>query len=455
MEKMGLKHRRNIMLNLTILFLFSLSLYGCGFKDVEKSEENVNSELVDTSVIGPNLLEDYESLEIRDIDNVRGNLQLPLEGSNGSKITWVSEKPTIISDKEIVNDSYDNTPIGVVHRQDTDVDVVLTANLTLDDESIQKKFIATVKAKYVLDTLTDYIFTYFTGDGKGQESIHFAASKDGFSYKELNYNKPIIESVLGTRGLRDPFILRSKEGDKFYMIATDLCIANDGDWWKAQSSGSTSIMIWESYDLVNWSEQRMVKVNSDMAGCTWAPEAYYDDITGEYLVFFASRVKSDNYSKQRVYYTKTRDFYTFTEPKIWIDYEFSTIDTTVVKDNDMYYRFTKYEEKSTIILEKADSLLGTWTRINSTSLEDQEGVEGPYCFLLNEEDVYEGKKWALLLDKYGSTGYYLMVTDNLDKALFEKKKGYKLPSVKPRHGTVMAITSDEYTRLMKVYTIQK
>src|SRR5690606_32969274 len=108
----------------------------------------------------------------------------------------------------------------------------------------------------------------------------------------------------------------SKEGDKFYMIATDLRIATDGDWWKAQSNGSKSIMIWESYDLVHWSKQREVPINSKTAGCTWAPEAFYDDITGEYIVFWASRVLSDNYSKQRVYYAKTRDFYTFTKAKV-------------------------------------------------------------------------------------------------------------------------------------------
>mgnify|MGYP002508627035 CR=1 FL=1 len=93
----------------------------------------------------------------------------------------------------------------------------------------------------------------------------------------------------------------SGSGDRFFLIATDLCIAADGDWWKAQTEGSRSIMIWESEDLVHWSEQRMVEVNKKTAGCTWAPEAYYDEVTGEYLVFWASRVSSDGYARQRVY----------------------------------------------------------------------------------------------------------------------------------------------------------
>lgn len=61
----------------------------------------------------------------------------------------------------------------------------------------------------------------------------------------------------------------------------------------------------------------MVEVSASIgAGCTWAPEAAYDYKTGEYVVFWASKVSGDNYAKQRLYYSKTRDFYTFTEPQV-------------------------------------------------------------------------------------------------------------------------------------------
>ena len=71
-------------------------------------------------------------------------------------------------------------------------------------------------------------------------------------------------------------------------------------------------MIWESTDLVNWSEQRMVEVSAKIeAGCTWAPEATYDPQTGEYVVYWASRTPNKD-TKQRLYYAKTRDFYSFT-----------------------------------------------------------------------------------------------------------------------------------------------
>ena len=45
----------------------------------------------------------------------------------------------------------------------------------------------------------------------------------------------------------------------------------------------------------------------------------------------------------RMLYATTRDFVTFSEAKIWQDRGESRIDSTVIKENDTYYRFTKDE----------------------------------------------------------------------------------------------------------------
>ena len=78
-----------------------------------------------------------------------------------------------------------------------------------------------------------YLFTYFTGEGTADgEQIYYALSKgnDPLHWRELNGGKPVLTSTLGEKGLRDPFIIRSPEGDKFYQIATDLRIYGNGDW---------------------------------------------------------------------------------------------------------------------------------------------------------------------------------------------------------------------------------
>ena len=49
------------------------------------------------------------------------------------------------------------------------------------------------------------------------------------NWDDLNNNHPILTSTLGEKGVRDPFIIRSPEGDKFYLIATDLKITVETD----------------------------------------------------------------------------------------------------------------------------------------------------------------------------------------------------------------------------------
>lgn len=198
-----------------------------------------------------------------------------------------------------------------------------------------------------------------------------------------------------------------------------------------------------------------------MAGCTWAPEATYDEKTGEYVIYWASRTPSVD-TKQRLYYVKTRDFYTFTEPKLYIEKDQSSIDTTMIEHNGTYYRFTKNEGDSTnslgaktktIFLEKSDSVLGNFTQIASDSLNSNQYVEGPTIFKLNQDDTDGIDKWCLLVDDFGGGGYYPLVTTDLESGVFTKPESgtYKMPS-RARHGTPIRVTSEEYQKIMAAYS---
>lgn len=398
---------------------------------------------------------------------VYGNITLPMTVAKGSKttVTWATSHPEIVNVNEIPNTGVyteDPTPAGTVTRPDADTDVTMTATITYMGKTATKDFTFTVKAapsQLQESDYTDYFFPYFTGEGLSNgEQIYFAASHDGLNWRDLNNNQLAITSTLGEQGLRDPFILRSPEGDKFYMIATDLKIYGNNDWTAAQRAGSQSLMVWESTDLVNWSDQRMVEVSAGIeAGCTWAPEATYDEATGEYVVYWASKVAEDNYSKQRLYYSKTRDFYTFTEPKLFIEKSHSTIDTTILKENGNYYRYSKNEDNGAkyVFAEKTPSLLHTDpVAIDSPVLVSQKGVEGPSILKFNQDDVEDnGYQYCLLLDNFGSGGYYPMVSNDLEGD-FEKFTGsYQMPGggKTPRHGTPVRITAQEYAAVMNAY----
>ena len=160
-----------------------------------------------------------------------------------------------------------------------------------------------------------YLFATFKGEQTPMsEQIYFGLSKDGRNWTALNGGEPVLVSKVGEKGVRDPFLLRSHDGKTFYLIATDLSINLNGDWNRAQRKASKSIVIWESNDLVKWSKPRLVKVAAPDAGCTWAPEAVYDEENRDYLVFWASRNRSDDFAKQRIWAARTKDFHRFSEP---------------------------------------------------------------------------------------------------------------------------------------------
>lgn len=345
---------------------------------------------------------------------------------------------------------------------------------------------------------TDYLFVYFpyTNAGGKDERIYFGISEDGLNFTALNDQKFILESTQGTHGLRDPFVIRSHEGDKFYLLATDLNVAPitvDGETYPGRGfdvkTGSKSIMVWESTDLVNWSEQRECPVAPDNAGCTWAPEAYWDDETKQYVVFWASTISDNSFAKQNIYYATTTDFREFSEPEVWIEEEGAVIDTTVVKAADgYYYRYTKNEAGSTntygtptkhVYCERSTSLLSTkWELVYKDSLEcGNIKIEGPCIYKLNDDDKDNAKMLAaykdidlnenediycLIADRNGN---YIFpgISDNIASGQFnilgqseaetaeDGTKIYSMPKPTSSHGTIMPITSDEYNNLRLAY----
>ncbi|MGN1097301.1 MAG: glycoside hydrolase family 43 protein [Clostridia bacterium] len=294
-----------------------------------------------------------------------------------------------------------------------------------------------------------YLFVHFIDKRHNtpmSEQVYFSVSRDGYSWETLNGGEPILISNVGECGVRDPFIIRSAENDKFYIIGTDLNVHLRDDGWKmATINGSRNILVWESTDLVNWTDVRMCKVAPDDAGCTWAPEVIYDEENKDYMVFWASRSLKDGRRKCRMYYSKTTDFRSFTTPQLYIEKDSDVIDTTIVKCGDKYYRFSKDETVKVITVEEGDSLLGSFRKIEST-MDKIKGVEGPECYQLKDG------KWCLIVDRYAKNqGYCAYLSDDLSTGRFVRSRRDFNTDVKFRHGGVIPITGEEYDRLVAAY----
>ncbi|PJI95035.1 family 43 glycosylhydrolase [Luteimicrobium subarcticum] len=393
---------------------------------------------------------DAEHLTVTNLDDVRGNLTLPTDGHYGSAITWASPAADVVSATgEVTRPAYGEDA----------VDVALTATATLGDDHATRTYTAHVQPLPRTVPTTRYMYSYFTGDSLPGEKIYFAASQgnDALKWSELNDGEPVLTSTLGTKGLRDPFIMRSHDGDTFYLIATDLSIGSGTSWGDSVRTGSKNIEIWESTDLVHWSDQRQVKVSPDTAGNTWAPEAYWDDEIGSYVVFWASSLYDptdtahSGSTYHRMMYATTRDFVTFSPAKVWQDSGKSRIDTTVYKEGDTYYRFTKDEASAggctDIFQDESTDLLAPvadWT-VQDTCIATKAGLvraEGPSIFKANAGDV-NGGGYYLFVDEYGYRKYLPLHSDSLANPDWETPASWSLPS-SPRHGTVMNITEGEW-----------
>ena len=382
-------------------------------------------------------------------DDARGNLTLPTT-ADGLDISWTSSDPAVV------------TATGEVSRQSVDTTVTLTASAARGDATGTREITVVVRAAVQLAPFEGYTFAYFTGNTVQGENIYFAASNgnNALSWTELNGGQPTLTSTYGERGLRDPFIIRSPEGDTFYLIATDLSIGRGTSWGDSQTRGSKYIEVWESHDLVTWSDQRHVRVSPDTAGNTWAPEAYYDETLGQYVVFWASKIyaaddpnHTGNVPNSMMYAT-TRDFVTFSEPQVWQG-GISRIDSTVIKADGVYQRFTKDEGAGTtgcsdIIQESSPVLtapLSGWQAVTSCIGRNAGtgAVEGPSVFKANPGDV-NGEKYYLFVDEYGGRGYIPLATTDIASPDWKVPASYQLPR-SPRHGTVMPVTAAELAAL--------
>ncbi|PAD32903.1 glycoside hydrolase family 43 protein [Paenibacillus sp. 7523-1] len=302
-----------------------------------------------------------------------------------------------------------------------------------------------------------YLFVYFTGESNPDgEQIYFSLSRDGLHWEDLHKRQPVLRSVIGEKGVRDPYILRSKSGDRFYILATDLSIYHRGGWEQTEAmlTGSRSLIIWESSNLIDWSVAQKVDVAPQAAGCAWAPEAIYDDLVDAYLVFWASSMEaSDGKGRgMHIYCSTTKDFKSFSPAERYITRgaNESIIDTTIIQVGNKYYRASGDGQ---ITIESSEQLRGDWKKVStlqSLGLElTGKDVEGPVFFKFNDQ-----KRWVLLVDQYATSGGYLPIvtTDIGDTsgACWEKLKAedYSFDILKKRHGSVLPITQHEYDFLL-------
>jgi len=359
------------------------------------------------------------------LTNLRSNISLPVSGNEGSTIAWSSNTPAVLSNAGAI--------VTRPAKGNGNAQVTLTATVTKGTVVATKAFSVSVAED---EGFSAYLFAYFTGNNISQEAFRFALSDDGFVYKALNGNNPVISSaaVSSSGGIRDPHILRGQNND-YLMVATDMVSALG---W----SSNRAMILLKSTNLTTWTSVVVNIPNTysqyAAADRVWAPQTIYDPTVGKYMVYFAMRLGSTDYDK--IYYAYANSTFTGLEsaPKVLFDNNgMSTIDADIVLKDGVYNLFFKTEGNGNGIKKATSTTLTSGYVLYDKYLQStSNAVEGGCVFRM-----YNSDNWMLIYDMYTSGAYqFTTSTDLMNFSVVPNTVSFDFT---PRHGTIIPITAAE------------
>jgi len=288
---------------------------------------------------------------------------------------------------------------------------------------------------------TAYLFAYFTGNSNNEEAIRFAVSNDGYNFRALNGNQPVIDSkeISSSGGIRDPHILRGADGKTFYMVATDMVSAKGWD-------SNRAMVLLRSTDLVNWNSS-VINIqkkypNQENLKRVWAPQTIYDTQKGKYMIYWSMQHGNDI---DKIYYAYANPDFTDleTEPQqlFFSPTNGACIDGEIIFKDNKYHLFFKTEGSGAgIKIAVSNKLTEGYVLRDQYVQQTKDPVEGAGVFKLNNSNDY-----ILMYDLYTKGKYQFTKTSDLEH--FSVIDNAVTMDFHPRHGTVMPITAKELARL--------
>ncbi|WP_281637776.1 family 43 glycosylhydrolase [Flavobacterium marginilacus] len=337
-----------------------------------------------------------------------------------------------------------NSNIFIKNKKSYKLVFLLTALVILGQanaQSVSKKKLPKSELKNSKAKTTSYLFAYFTGNSGNEEAIRFAVSNDGYNFRALNNNQPVIDSkqISSTGGVRDPHILRGEDGKTFYMVATDM--TSDKGW-----DSNRAMVLLKSDDLINWSSA-IINIqkkypNQENLKRVWAPQTIYDAKKGKYMIYWSMQHGNDI---DKIYYAYANADFTDleTEPKqlFFSPTNGACIDGEIILKDNKYHLFFKTEGAGAgIKIAVSDKLTEGYVLNDKYVQQTKYPVEGAGVFKLNNS-----KDYILMYDLYTKGKYQFTKTSDLEN--FSVIDNAVTMNFHPRHGTVMPITADELARL--------
>ncbi|MBQ9640918.1 MAG: glycoside hydrolase family 43 protein [Bacteroidaceae bacterium] len=319
---------------------------------------------------------------------------------------------------------------------------------------------------------TSYLFAFFSNNTPEGEQIRFAISDDGFNYRSLNDGKPVVasDSISLKHSIRDPHIIRGRDGKTFYMVLTDM---RSSEGWQSNDG----LILMKSTDLIHWQHTaidfptrfpNLPGFDRKNLHAVWAPQTIWDPVERKYMIYYSIGRHDWEYPTDdpkfnqpyfKLFYSyANEDFTDITEPQLLFDFGKASIDGDIVYDkrNKEYVLFFKDEGRSVInpagpnggwrtrqgvMRATSPSLTGPYT-VEWRHLQKprQYPVEGSSVFPLIGSDEY-----ILMYDCYAN-GHYQFCKGDLKNFEYVKDTPTK-GNFTPRHGSVIQITAKERKRL--------
>ncbi len=288
-----------------------------------------------------------------------------------------------------------------------------------------------------------YLFAYFVSNADQAEAIRFAISYDGFNYRALNENLPVVDPAATSRtgGVRDPHILRCEDGQTFYMVVTDMVAANGWD-------SNRGMVLLKSTDLLKWTHSTVHIPDKGYPGYgellrVWAPQTIYDREAGKYMIYWSMKFGD---GPDTIYYAYANEDFTDIEGQPQVLFMPANgkacIDGDIIEKDGLYHMFYKTEGHGDGIKKATTRSLtsGVWEEYDHYLQQTDKSVEGSCVFRLIDSETY-----ILMYDVYRDRNYqFCSSTDLLDFTVVDHAVSMDFH---PRHGTVIPITVAEAERL--------
>ncbi|MDD6728896.1 MAG: hypothetical protein PUE08_06745, partial [Eubacteriales bacterium] len=306
-----------------------------------------------------------------------------------------------------------------------------------------------------------YLFAYFTDNSKYGQKIRFAVSEDGYNFTKINDGKPVITQTKSDKSssagyARDPYIFPSHDGKKWYIICTDMDATGVHSSW----SGDTCFVMWESTDLLNWTQMDAIDVTEfgSVAGVgdfsttirAWAPQVIYDDSVGKYMMYWSNYMNDVGGSgtnwNNPIVYSYTTDFKTFETPQVLyrnadggqsIDGDIQT------NGNGIYYLYYKDESQGGICYVKSQSMSGPYNTTPVVISQSTEAVEGCNSYQIGNTSTY-----GMIIDEYDAGNFFIQTTDDMESFTRVDSTASNISTLGARHGSIIQITDEQYQSLL-------